>query len=130
MFNHLCNCYAAIIGRILLGGFFLWAGIQKATAFAGTAGYIASAGLPMPTAAAALAVAIEVGLGLALIMGFRVRLAALLLAVFTIVVTVIFHSNFSDQMQVALFLKNVAIIGGLLYMSAYPSGRWPESKTS
>lgn len=120
---------AALAGRILLGALFLPAGIGKLTGFEGTVGYIASAGLPLPAVAAALAVLLEIAGGIALVAGFRTRLAALALAVFTLVASLSFHAYWSvpaDQQMVQqlMFFKNLAVVGGLLTVVAWGAGAW------
>ena len=128
MFNKLQNPLA-LAGRLLLAVLFLPAGIGKITGFAGTVGYISSVGLPMPQVAAALALTVEILGGLALIAGFGTRLAALVLALFTLVASFFFHAFWSvlaDQqfMQQLLFFKNVAVTGGLLTLAAWGAGAW------
>ena len=113
-----------LIGRVLIGGMFLVAGIQKVTGFDAMVGFAASVGMPAPTAAIILAAIIEIGAGAAVILGWRIREAALALAVFTVVATAYFHMNLADQMQTILFTKNLAILGGLLYVAAFGAGRF------
>ncbi len=117
----------SLIGRLLLAALFLPAGINKIGGFSGTVGYIASAGLPLPELAAAIAIVVEVGGALALILGFGTRWAALALALFTLVATVIFHNFWAvpaEQMMVQqlMFFKNVAVVGGLLVLAAFGAG--------
>ncbi len=119
---------AALLGRILIALLFIPAGWAKITGFAGTAGYIASMGLPLPTVAAALAIVIELGGGLLLLVGYKTRWAALALLVFLIVAAFVFHPFWNvpaDQaMNTAInFWKNVAIMGGVLYVWAFGPGR-------
>jgi putative oxidoreductase len=116
-----------LVGRVLIGGMFFVAGIQKVTGFDGMVGFAASVGMPYPTVAIALAVLIEIGAGAMVILGWRIRDAALALAVFTVVATYYFHSNLSDQMQMILFTKNAAILGGLLYVASFGAGRFAVS---
>lgn len=128
MLNALQNPLS-LVGRLLLALLFLPAGISKIGGFAGTAGYIASKGLPMPSVAAALALVIEIVGGLALIVGFGTRWAALALALFTLVASVFFHNYWGvpaeqQMMQQLLFFKNVAVIGGLLTLAAWGAGAW------
>ncbi len=111
----------------MLGALFLPAGISKISGFAGTVGYIASKGAPLPEVAAAIAIIVEVGGGLALILGFKTRWAALALAVFTLVATVMFHNYWAlpaaQQMtQQLMFMKNIGVIGGLLTLAAWGAG--------
>ena len=117
-----------LIGRILLAWLFVPAGWGKIAGFAGTVGYIASKGVPLPEVCAAIAIAAELGLGLALLVGFKARWAALGLAIFTAVITPIFHGYWAlpaDQqmMQKLMFDKNLAVIGGLLVVAAFGAGR-------
>lgn len=98
-------------------------------AFPGTVGYISSVGLPMPEVGAALAVLIEIGAGVALIAGFRTRIAAVVLAAFTVDASVFFHAYWSlpaeqQMIQQLLFSKNIAIVGGLLTVAAWGAGAW------
>lgn len=128
MFNTLQNPLS-LTGRLLLALLFLPAGISKIGGFAGTVGYIASKGLPMPTAGAAIAVLVEVLGGLALIAGFGTRIAALVLAVFTLLATVFFHAYWAvpaemQMVQQLMFFKNIAVVGGLLVLAAYGAGAW------
>lgn len=111
-----------LIGRILLGHIFLLAGISKIGAgYAGTAGYMDSMGVP--GALLPLVIILEIVGGLMVIVGFKVKWAAYALAAFTVVAGVIFHSNFADQMQMIMFMKNMSITGGLLLLSVYGSGQ-------
>ena len=116
-------------GRLLLAALFLPAGLSKITGFAGTVGYIGSVGLPLPSVAAVLAILVEVGGGLALIAGFGTRLAALALALFTLVASFFFHAYWgvpAEQafVQQLLFFKNIAVVGGLLVLAAHGAGAW------
>lgn len=109
-----------LIARILLAHIFLLAGITKITGYEGTVGYMEAMGVPggmLP-----LVIALEICGGLALIIGWQTRWAALALAGFCVVTAAIFHTNFADQMQVILFMKNFAMAGGLLMVYAYGAG--------
>ncbi len=124
-----------LVGRLLLALLFLPAGIGKLTGFAGTVGYIASVGLPMPTLAAIIALIVEIAGGLALIAGFGTRIAALVLAVFTLVASFFFHNYWAlpaDQQLIPqlLFLKNIAVVGGLLTLAAWGPGAWSMDERS
>ena len=119
----------ALAGRLLMAVLFLPAGIGKLTGFAGTVGYISSVGLPMPQLAAVVALLVEIVGGVALVVGFGTRFAAAVLAVFTLVASVLFHAFWAvpaDQQMIAqlLFYKNVAVIGGLLTIAAWGAGAW------
>jgi len=105
-----------------VGAFFLLAGISKFTDLTGTAGYIDSVGLPMASVVALLVAIFETVAGLALIVGKYTKHAALLLAGFTLVAAVLFHGPNTwetSAMQQLMFMKNMAITGGLLFMSAH-----------
>ena len=128
MFNSLQNPLS-LVGRLLLALLFLPAGISKIGGFAGTVGYIGSKGLPMPELGAVIAIVVEVLGGLALIAGFGTRAAALVLAVFTLVATVVFHAYWAvpaemQMVQQLMFFKNIAVVGGLLVLAAFGAGGW------
>ncbi len=117
---HQLSKFAPLIARILIGGFFIMAGLGKIADVAGTAGYMQSVGLPgilvWP------AIIFEVVLGLMIVVGFQTRLAALAGAAFCVVTAVLFHTNFADQIQMIMFLKNFAIAGGFLMIFAHGAG--------
>jgi putative oxidoreductase len=118
-----------LASRLLFVVFFLPAGFGKLTGFAGTVGYISSVGLPLATLGAVLALAVEVLGSLALLAGLKTRLAALILAAFTLVASFFFHAYWAvpaDQAFVTqlLFFKNIAVVGGLLALAANGAGAW------
>ena len=128
MFTSLQNPLA-LIGRVLLALLFIPAGFSKLTGFAGTVGYIASKGVPMPELAAAAGVGVELGLGLLVLVGFQTRWAALGMALFTLIISFIFHNFWgvpAEQVmaQSQQFFKNMAIVGGLLTVAAWGAGAW------
>jgi putative oxidoreductase len=107
------------IGRAFIGALFLISGVFKIMGFAGMAGYMASAGLPMVNVLLVITIAIEIGCGLSLVTGWKALYGGIVLALFLIPTTLIFHAfwsadaaHFSDQ--ITNFLKNLAILGGLL----------------
>ena len=119
----------SLIGRALLALLFIPAGFSKISGFAGTAGYIASKGVPLPELAAAAAVGIELGLGLLLLIGWQTRWAALGIALFTVVITFIFHNFWAVPAEQVMaqqqsFFKNIAVVGGLLTVAAWGAGAW------
>lgn len=119
----------ALIGRILIAVLFVPSGWGKLMGFAGTAGYIASKGVPLPEVCAAIAIFAELALCLALLVGWQARWAALGLAIFTLVITPIFHGYWSYPeaqvyMQKLNFFKNLAIAGGLLGFAAFGAGAY------
>jgi putative oxidoreductase len=118
----------ALIGRAMIAYLFIPSGWSKLVGFAGTAGYIASKGVPFPELGAALAVAAELGLGLLLLVGWQARWAAIGLAIFVAVITPLFHNYWDvpqaqQMMQKINFDKNVAIVGALLVVAAFGAGR-------
>ena len=119
----------AFIGRVLIAVMFVYAGYGKIGGFEGTAGYIASKGLPLAQLLAAGTVALEIVAGLMLAVGWKARWAAFALAAFTVVASLLFHNYWAfpaDQFrtQQLFFLKNMAITGGLLMIMALGAGRW------
>jgi len=125
--------WAALLGRILLAGTFVFSGFLKITGFEDTVGYIADKGLPLPQVLAVIAILIECVGGLAIIAGWKTRWAAVAFIVFLIVITPIFHGYWAsppDQMmeQQINFMKNVAILGGCLLLSAFGPGRYSIDK--
>ena len=116
--------YLPTVGRLLLAAIFLISGVGKMLDPAGTIGYIGAVGLPLPELGYLLAVVVEIGGGLLLIAGYRTRLVAVSLAVFTVAAAIFFHNQFADQNQLIHFLKNIAIAGGLLQVAAFGAGRF------
>ena len=112
----------AALGRVLIAVLYLTAGFGKIAHPAETQAYIASVGLPLPLLSYFVAVVFEVGGGVLLLIGYQVRWVSLAVAAFTLVAGVLFHNHFSDQNQLIHFLKNIAIIGGLLQIAAYGAG--------
>lgn len=104
-----------LLGRVMLALIFIFAGIGKIQDPAGTAGYMQSMGVPgilvWPT------IALEILGGLALAVGYKTRLAAFALAVFSLLAAALFHANFADKMQMIMFLKDIAMAGGLLLLA-------------
>ena len=116
-----------LIARLLLAVMFLLGGIGKFAGLDGTAGYIASVGLPAPQLLAVGAGLVEVVGAVLLIVGWQARWAALALAGFTLLASFLFHNYWTlpaDQqmMQQLMFMKNLAITGGLLSVFAFGAG--------
>lgn len=111
-----------LIARILLGHIFLLAGISKIGGYEGTQGYMDAMGVPgmlLP-----LVILLEIGGGLAVIIGWQAKWASIALAGFTVATAVIFHSNFADQTQMILFMKNIAMSGGLMLLAVHGAGAY------
>lgn len=111
----------SLVGRLLLAGLFLWAGLHKILNPEGTQQYMAAYGLTLGTMLLYLAATVvEFAGGIAL--AHTTREAVFLLVLFMVMVTGIFHTHLTDPNQVIQFAKNVAIIGGLFYVGAYGPG--------
>ena len=111
-----------LTGRVLLSAIFIMAGINKISGYAGTQGYMESVGVP--GALLPLVILLEVGGGLAILLGWQTRLAAFLLAGFSVLSALVFHANFGDPTQSILFMKNLAMAGGLLFLVAGGAHVW------
>ncbi len=119
----------ALVGRVLLALMFLLSGIGKIGGFAGTVAYISSVGLPLPSVLAAASLVLEIVAGIALIIGYKTRWAALALVLFTIAAAVLFHNFWAlpadkQMMQQIIFMKDIAIAGGLLMLAIAGPGAW------
>lgn len=120
--NSFSSPYLAVTGRILLAAIFLWSGLGKVLDPASALGYIGSVGLPLPALGLGIAIVAELAGGVALVLGYRTKLVAALLAVFSIATALVFHSAFGDQNQLIHYFKNVAMAGGLLQVAAFGAG--------
>jgi putative oxidoreductase len=122
------SSWPVLIGRVLLALMFVLAGFGKLFGgLDGTAGYIASKGLPMPMVLAVAAGVLELVAGLLLIVGWQARWAALALALFTLLASVLFHNYWAmpaeqQMMQQLMFMKNLSVVGGLLVVFAFGAG--------
>lgn len=112
--------YFNIVGRVLISAIFLLSGISKMSAYAATQGYMAAMGVPGEVLP--LVIAFEVGASVAIIIGLQTRLVALALAGFSLVTAVLFHGDLGDQTQLIMFMKNIAIAGGFLFLVANDPG--------
>lgn len=116
------NSVLPLVGRILLAAIFIISSFGKIAAPEGTQGYIASVGLPAPVLGYIAAIVIELGGSVLLLLGYRTRLVAGGLAVFSIASALIFHHALGDQNQLFHFLKNLALAGGLIQVVAFGAG--------
>ncbi|MBX3617927.1 DoxX family protein [Nitrosomonas sp.] len=111
-----------LVARVFLAQIFLLSGIFKIGGYEGTQGYMEAMGVPgmlLP-----LVIALEIGGGLALVAGWQTKWVSLALAGFTLVAAVIFHNNLADQIQMIMFMKNIAITGGLLLLAIHGAGSY------
>jgi putative oxidoreductase len=118
-----------LLGRLLIVALFLPAGLSKLTGFEGTVGYFGSLGLPVATLAVVVAIIAEVLGGIALLVGFQTRIVAILLAIFTLAASIAGHAFWAAPADAAfiqqlLFLKNIAVIGGLLVLASAGAGKF------
>lgn len=125
--NKAIESSATLMGRVFLSIIFIMAGFGKIMDWSGTAGYMEAQGMPMIPLLLLGAIACEWVGGISLLIGFKTRLGALALIVFLIPTTLIFHNFWADppdqrQLQMIMFLKNVAILGGLLMVLAHGAG--------
>ena len=123
----------ALIGRVLIALMFVPAGFGKLTGFAGVVGYIGSVGLPLPQLGAVIAIVVELGVGLMFLVGYKTRIAAIVLAVFTVAASIFFHNYWGMPADKAfvnqlMFFKNIAVAGGLLAYAAFGAGRFSIDK--
>lgn len=112
--------FSDLAARILLSAMFFMAGLSKIGAYAGTQGYMESQGVPgflLP-----LVIGVEVIAPVLLVVGWQTRYAAIALAGFTAAAALMFHLNFADQIQSIMFMKNIAITGGLLLLATHGAG--------
>jgi putative oxidoreductase len=111
-----------LIGRVLMSIIFIMAGISKLGAVAGTAGYMASMGIPLPNITVWLVIALELLGGVAILLGFFTRYAAWALAAFCVASGYLGHYQPEDQMQMISFMKNLAMAGGFLVLATSGAG--------
>ena len=123
----------ALIGRVLLALIFVVSGYGKISGFEGVTAFIASKGLPMPAVVAALTIMLELVGGLLILSGWKSRWVALLIFLWLIPTTVVFHAFWAAEPAQAMaqqsqFLKNVSIMGGMLLLVAFGPGRYSIGK--
>ena len=112
--------YFSTLGRLMIALIFLLSGLSKVTAYESTQGYMVAMG--MPGTLLPLVIVFEVVAALAIILGFKTRISAFLLAGFSLFTALAFHADLGDQTQFIMFMKNVAIAGGFLFLVANGPG--------
>ena len=125
--NSVSKVYGPVLGRALIAPLFLLSGFHKIAGFSGVAATMAAKGMPFAELILVGAIAFELGGALMVLLGWHARWGALLLAVFTVAATIMFHNFWAVDAaqyrnQLNHFLKNLAILGGLLYIMAMGSG--------
>ena len=116
------STFTAPAGRVLLSMIFIMSGLTKIGQYAGTQGYMEAMGVPgvlLP-----LVILTEVGGGLAVLLGWKAKIAAFVLAGFSMVSAILFHADFSNQMEMTNFMKNFTIAGGFLLIMAHGAGAY------
>jgi putative oxidoreductase len=129
----LVKAYGPVVGRVLITPLFLLSGFSKITGFTATAATMAKMGMPFPEVMLVGAIVFELGGGLMVLLGWHARLGALLLAVFTIASTLVFHNFWAVDAaqyrgQLTQFMKNLSILGGLVYIMVAGSGPFSLGK--
>ena len=126
--NSAAQSQMLLIGRVLLGLLFLVAGIRKIMFYSGSVAYFTKLGFPAPEVMGVLAILIELGGGALLVLGWQTRRISWLLMLFVVIATAMAHrfwefdaAQYANQMN--HFLKNAAIVGGLLYVAVLGAGR-------
>ncbi|TDJ28886.1 MAG: DoxX family protein [Gammaproteobacteria bacterium] len=110
------------MGRALISILFIMSGFGKIGGYEGVQGYMESVGVPGLLLPAVIAV--EMLAGIAILIGYQTKIAAFLLAGFTLLTAIIFHSDFAQQMEMVTFMRNFAISGGLLLLFVHGPGQW------
>lgn len=112
-----------LLARFLIAFIFLMSGLGKIASFSGTQQYMAQYGLPLTILFIIGAIAVELLGGLSVLTGYKTRLGAFVLFLFLIPTTLVFHTEFSDPTQLIMFMKNLAIMGGLLFLVSHGAGK-------
>ena len=116
------QAYSALLGRLFLAMIFIQSGLSKMSDYAATQGYMDAMGVS--SALLPLVIALEVVGGIAIVIGFKARLVALAMAGFSLLSALLFHTNFSDETQTIMLMKNIAIAGGFLMIVAHGAGAY------
>ena len=103
-----------LVARVFISLIFLLSGINKIGNYEGTVGWMESLG--MPSIFLIPAIILEIGAPILIMVGYKAKISAALLSVFCLATAIIFHSDFSDQMQFISFMKNIGLAGGFLFI--------------
>ena len=120
---HTIDNYLSLLARIGLSAIFLWSGINKIMNPVATQENMSAHGMPLTSAFLVGAIALEILGGLSVLLGIKVRWGAAMLIIFLIPATLIFHHDLSTELEQAMFLKNLAMLGGLLMLIQYGGGK-------
>lgn len=116
------QAFSALLGRLFLAMIFIQSGLSKMSDYAATQGYMDA--MAVSSALLPLVIALEVVGGIAIVIGFKARLVALAMAGFSLLSALLFHTNFSDETQTIMLMKNIAIAGGFLMIVAHGAGAY------
>lgn len=114
--------FIPLLGRVFVSLIFILAGLDKIMSPGASRDYMAQAGLPFTRFFLVAAIVLEIGGGLSVLLGYKARYGATALVLFLVPATLIFHTDFQNPIQVTMFLKNLAIIGGLLMVAHFGPG--------
>jgi len=118
--------FSAPLGRVLIALIFVMSGLNKMGNYANTASWMDAMGVP--SGLLPIVIVVEVFGGLAIIVGWQARIASFLLAGFCLLSAVIFHNNLGDQNEMIHFMKNIAMAGGFLFLTAHGAGNFSLDK--
>jgi putative oxidoreductase len=110
------------LGRLMLSAIFLKTGIQSIFSFVAVQQIMANHGIPLAALLLAGSIILRIGGGLSVLLGYKAKWGAWALIIFLIPTTLIFHTQFSNSAQMTQFLKNLAILGGLLMVVSFGPG--------
>lgn len=116
------QAFSALLGRLFLAMIFIQSGLSKMSDYAATQGYMDAMGVS--STMLPLVIALKVVGGIAIVIGFKARLVALAMAGFSLLSALLFHTNFSDETQTIMLMKNIAIAGGFLMIVAHGAGAY------
>jgi putative oxidoreductase len=122
--NEKLQGYIALLGRVFVVLIFLMSGLNKISNPQATQQYMTAMGMPLTGLFLISAIFLELVGSASLLLGYQTRLGAAMLILFMIPTTLIFHANFSDSLQLIMFMKNLSIIGGLLIVLAFGPGKF------
>lgn len=117
------NDYLSLLARICLATIFIWSGINKIVNPIATQANMSAHGMPLTSIFLLAAIALEIVGGFSVLLGIKTRWGAVMLVIFLIPATLIFHTNFATEIEQAMFFKNLAMLGGLLMLIQYGGGK-------
>lgn len=121
--------YLPLIARTFLGGLFFQSGIRKILGFAATQQELTEAGIPLAAGVTLFMIVVELIGGASILLGYRVQIGVILVLLYLVPSTLIFHNPLVDSSQMIEFMKNLAIVGGLLMFTAYGPGSVRDRKS-